>query len=164
MEVQLDFISSASLQEKGRYEKIKFIVEKIKKNIIVVLEEALDPREEAELIEVTMSEIDVEEFHGIEFYRMDHGSPTLRDKIAGYISGKKRPGLTIVGPTRMIEAIKREPNYLSMLAKIEMPDEGSANVSLKDKTEVEGLDVELNEGEPEPKKDPKKGKKPKNKE
>jgi hypothetical protein len=119
MEIQLDFISSEVLNSKGSVEKIDMILERIKKNVIVVLENGLDPLEEAELIEATMREIDTEDFHGIEFYRMDHRSRRLRDRIADYISGRKS-GLTIVGPTRMVEAIKKEPDYISMLAKIEV--------------------------------------------
>ena len=118
MEIQLDFISSDFLTNKRPIEKIDFIIQKIKKNVIVVLEEGLTPQEETELIETTMREIDAKDFHGIEFYRIDHQPSTLRDKLASYISGKKS-GMTIVGPTRMVEAIKRDPNGISMLAKTE---------------------------------------------
>lgn len=120
MEIQLDFVSSDFLANKRPIEKIDFIIQKIKKNVIVVLEEGLSPQEETELIETTMREIDVKDFHGIEFYRIDHQPSSLRDKLANYISGKKG-GLTIVGPTRMVEAIKRDPNGISMLAKVEPP-------------------------------------------
>ncbi len=116
MEIRLDFISSETLAEKSSLEKINFIIDRIKQNIIVVLEEGLAPKEEAELIEATMREIDAKDFHGIEFYRMDHRSARLRDRVADYIAGRKS-GITIVGPTRMVEAIKREDNYISMLAK-----------------------------------------------
>ena|GEM_PF-194578 len=120
MEIQLDFISSDFLTNKRPIEKINFIIQKIKNNVIVVLEEGLSPQEETELIEATMREIDAKDFHGIEFYRIDHQPSSIRDKLASYISGKKS-GLTIVGPTRMVEAIKRDPNGISMLAKIEAP-------------------------------------------
>jgi hypothetical protein len=120
MEIQLDFVSSDFLMNKRPIEKIDFIIQKIKKNVIVVLEEGLSPQEETELIETTMREIDAKDFHGIEFYRIDHHPTNLRDKLANYISGRKT-GLTIVGPTRMVEAIKRDPNGISMLAKIEVP-------------------------------------------
>lgn len=116
MEIRLDFISADSLASKGSVEKIDFILRRIKDNVIIVLEEGLTPKEEAELIEATMREIDVENFHGIEFYRIDHKATRLRDKIANYIAGKKA-GLTILGPTRVVEAIKREPDYISMLAR-----------------------------------------------
>ncbi len=116
MEVQLDFVSSESLSPMGSMEKVAFILARIKKDIIVVLEEGLNPNEEAELIESTMREINTKDFHGIEFYRLDNPTNNLRSKIASFIGGK-RFGLTIVGPTRMVRAIKKEPDYLSMLAK-----------------------------------------------
>jgi len=116
MEIRLDFVSSATLSGKGTMEKISFILDRIKQNVIVVLEEGLAPEEETELIEATMREIDTKDFHGIEFYRMDHKGGKLRDKIADYIAGRKS-GITIVGPTRMVEAIKKEEDYISMFAK-----------------------------------------------
>lgn len=116
MEIRLDFVSSDTLAEKGTMEKISFILERIKHNVIVVLEEGLAPEEETELIEATMREIDAKDFHGIEFYRMDHKSGRMRDRIADYIAGRKS-GITIVGPTRMVETIKKEEDYISMLAK-----------------------------------------------
>jgi hypothetical protein len=121
MDIQLDFISSDSLRTKTSKEKIDFILERIKKKIIVVLEVGLTPQEETGLIEATMHQIDAKEFHGIEFYRIDHKAEGLREKLANFIVGKKA-GLTIVGPTRMVEAIKREPDYLSMSARFEEPE------------------------------------------
>jgi hypothetical protein len=118
MKIQLDFIPSDSLTSKGSMEKIDLILQRIKNNVIVVLEEGLSPMEETELIEATMREIDMKDFHGIEFYRMDHKAVRIRDKIADYIAGR-RSGFTIVGPTRMVEAIKKEPDYISMFAKVE---------------------------------------------
>ncbi len=120
MEIQLDFVSSDFLSTRRSAEKINFILQKIKNNVIVVLEDGLSPQEEADLIATTMGEIDAKNFHGIEFYRIDHASASFRERIAGYISGR-RSGMTIVGPTRMVEAIKRDPNGISMLAKVEAP-------------------------------------------
>ncbi len=116
MGIQLDFVSSDVISSKSSLEKIDFIIEKIKNNVIVILEEGLSPKEEAELIETTMREIDVKDFHGIEFYRIDHKEMRLRDRLANYISGRKT-GMTIVGPTRMVEAIKKESDGISVLAK-----------------------------------------------
>jgi hypothetical protein len=47
---------------------------------------------------------------------MDHKSGRLRDRVADYIAGR-HSGMTIVGPTRMVEAIKKEKDYVSMFAK-----------------------------------------------
>jgi hypothetical protein len=136
MEIQLDFISSETMRNKTSKEKIAFILERIKKNVIVVLEEGLTPQEETGLIEATMKEIDAKDFHGIEFYRMDHRITGIREKIASLIAGKKS-GLTIVGPTRIVETIKREPDYISMFAKRETPKKPKKKTkkAKKEKTE-----------------------------
>lgn len=131
MEIRLDFVSAETLATKNSIEKIDFIMRRIRDNVIVVLEEGLTPREEAELIEASMREIDPENFHGIEFYRIDHRAIRLRDKIANYISGKKT-GLTIVGPTRIVQAIKREPDYISMLANAGAKEEKLRPTSAQD--------------------------------
>ncbi|MFQ6051023.1 MAG: DUF2073 domain-containing protein [Candidatus Hydrothermarchaeota archaeon] len=116
--IQLDFVSSKVLSEKTTMEKIEYIMDRVKVGTIVVLEEGLNPVEEAELIETTMREIDMDKFHGIEVYRIQGHEKTKGIKsIFGSVIGKKSKGLTIIGPTNYVEAIKKEPDFLSMLAK-----------------------------------------------
>ncbi len=116
-ELRLDFIPSDMLSKKSTEEKLQMILSKVKQNIIVVLEEALAPQEEANLIEKAMTEIDSKDFFGIEFYRMGHREANLIDKLS-YILTKRRSGITIVGPTRLVETIKKEPDHVSLFAKI----------------------------------------------
>jgi hypothetical protein len=115
-EIRLDFIPSEMLYKKSPNDKLAMILSKVKKDIIVVLEEALTPQEEASLIQQAMEEIDSKNFFGIEFYRMGHREATLLDKISNFIT-KRRAGITIVGPTRMVEAIKKEPEHISVFAR-----------------------------------------------
>ncbi|MFQ6137175.1 MAG: DUF2073 domain-containing protein [Candidatus Hydrothermarchaeales archaeon] len=128
-EIQLNFISSETLASKSPEEKLQLILGKVKENIIVVLEEALDPRVEADLIQTTMAEIDSKDFFGIEFYRMGHQRQGVIGRLVKFFSDrgiegverylpKSRMGLTIVGPTRMVEAIKKESDQVTMLAKV----------------------------------------------
>ncbi len=118
MEIKMHFIPAEVLAGMRTVDKINMIIDSIKKNIIVVLEEGLTPQEEAELIEATMREIDAENFHGIEFFRVDKRNKSLREKLADKIAGRKS-GFMIVGPTRMIEEIKKETNYVVMLARVD---------------------------------------------
>ena len=60
--IKMDFISSDVLKSQSSIEKISMIMEKVKKGEILVIEGGLEPEEEAELIETTMREIDVESF------------------------------------------------------------------------------------------------------
>jgi len=115
-EIRLDFIPQEMLLKKDPEDKLDMILAKVKENIIVVLEEALTPQEEAALIEKAMEEIDLKDFFGIEFYRMGHRE-SLVEKIS-YLLTKRRSGITIVGPTRMVEKIKKEPDHISVLARV----------------------------------------------
>jgi hypothetical protein len=128
-EIQLNFISSEALATKSPEEKRQLILDKIRNNIIIVLEEALDPEEEADLIKTTMEEINSKDFFGIEFYRMDHQKQGVLERLGKFFTNhgikgvakilpKSRRGLTIVGPSRVVEAIKKESGYVSMFAKI----------------------------------------------
>lgn len=115
-EIRLDFIPSEMLLRKNTDDKLEMILSKVKENIIVVLEEALTPQEEANLIQQAMEEINSKDFFGIEFYRMGHRDAGLLEKLSNFLT-KRRSGITIVGPTRMVEAIKKEPDHISVFAR-----------------------------------------------
>ena len=69
--LKMDFLSSDALRNQSSIEKIAMIVEKVKKGELLVIEGGLEPEEEAELIETTMREIDVENFMGIDIYTLE---------------------------------------------------------------------------------------------
>ncbi|MCK4492389.1 MAG: DUF2073 domain-containing protein, partial [Candidatus Altiarchaeales archaeon] len=54
MKIELEFISSDTLAPKSEDDKMKFILDKIKDNKILVMEESLTTTEESRLIEATM--------------------------------------------------------------------------------------------------------------
>ena len=115
MKIELEFISSAILLEKEEDEKIEFIINNIKKNKIMVLEESLSTLEEARLIEETMKQVN-RKFPGIEISTMrDKVEEGIKEKIIRMLGGKTG-GLTIIGPSKLIKKIKKEPMKISMLA------------------------------------------------
>ena len=115
MKIELEFISSAILLEKEEDEKIEFIINNIKKNKIMVLEESLSTLEEARLIEETMKQVN-RKFPGIEISTMrDKVEEGIKEKIIRMLGGKTG-GLTIIGPSKLIKKIKKEPTKISMLA------------------------------------------------
>ena len=116
-EIRLDFIPSEMLLKKNTDAKLAMILSKVRENIIVVLEEALTPAEESILIQQAMEEIDSKDFFGIEFYRMGHKDAGIFDRLSNFLT-KRRSGMTIVGPTRMVEAIKKEPDHISVFARV----------------------------------------------
>ncbi len=111
--LKMDFLSSEALISQTSMEKIAMIIDKVKNGDIVVIEGGLSPTEEAELIETTMREIDIEKFVGIDVYTLEKN----KKRFFG-ISNKKTVGLTVIGPANLMKAVKRKSNFLSMVADI----------------------------------------------
>jgi len=111
--LRMDFISSDALKSKSSLEKISMIVERVKNGEVLVIEGGLDPEEEAELIETTMREIDVESFVGIDIYTLE------KDETSFFgLSKKKTVGITIIGPANIMKQVKRKSNFISMVASL----------------------------------------------
>jgi hypothetical protein len=111
--LKMDFLSSDALISQSSMEKISMIVDRVKVGDLVVIEGGLTPGEEAELIEATMREIDVENFVGIDIYTLE------KDKISFFgLSKKKIVGLTIIGPANIMKKVKKKSNFISMIANI----------------------------------------------
>ncbi|HEX7468249.1 MAG TPA: DUF2073 domain-containing protein [Methanobacterium sp.] len=111
--LKMDFLSSDALKTRTGMEKISMIVDKVKNGDLVVLEGGLTPEEEADLIETTMREIDVENFMGIDIFTLE----TNKTSFFG-LSKKKTIGITIIGPANVMKAVKKKSNFLSMIANL----------------------------------------------
>jgi len=88
-------------------EKIRLILNKVKNGRIVVLETGLTPEEEIRLIEMTMTEIRVDEFSGIEIESYPaRKKGTFIDKIRG----KTNTGnsMTVVGPANQLRTVEKD--------------------------------------------------------
>ncbi len=111
--LKMDFLSSTALNSSTSMEKVSMIVDRVKNGDLVVIEGGLTPEEEAELIETTMREIDVENFMGIDIYTLE------KDKTSFFgLSRKKTVGITIIGPANVMKAVKKKSNFLSMIANL----------------------------------------------
>ena len=111
--LRMDFISSDALKSQSSIEKISMIMERVKKGEILVIEGGLEPEEEAELIETTMREIDVESFVGIDIYTLE------KDEASFFgLSKKKTVGITIIGPANIMKQVKRKSNFITMVASL----------------------------------------------
>jgi uncharacterized protein len=110
-EVHMDLISAEKLENMTSMEKIRLILDKVKNGKIVVLENGLTPDEEVRLIEMTMTEIRVDEFSGIEiesYPSKKEGS--FLDRIFGRsIKGR----MTIIGPANQIRTIEKDKYQIS---------------------------------------------------
>jgi hypothetical protein len=111
--LKMDFLSSDALLTHTSMEKVSMIVDRVKGGDLVVIEGGLSPEEEAELIETTMREIDIENFVGIDIYTLEKDKKSLFG-----ISKKKTVGLTIIGPANTMRTVKKKSNFISMIANL----------------------------------------------
>jgi len=111
-EVQMDLISEEMLSHMTSMEKIRLILDKVKTGKIVVLESGLTPEEEVKLIEMTMTEIRVDEFTGIEIetYPMRREGSFLQ-RILGKGSNKGR--MTVIGPANQLRTVEKDQFQIS---------------------------------------------------
>ncbi len=116
--VKIEFLSKLRLQEKAFEDKLDMIMDGVKDENILVLEEALTPQEKTQLIEKSMEECD-EDFPGIEFSGFDARENWI-EKILGTITGKpQKNGLLIVGSSDVMEKVEEDKDAISMIAKLE---------------------------------------------
>lgn len=111
--LKMDFLSSDAIKTSTSMEKISMIVTKVKEGDLVVIEGGLTPEEEAELIETTMREIDVEKFVGIDIHTLEKD-----EKSFFGLSKRRKIGITIIGPANIMKTVKKKSNFLSMIANL----------------------------------------------
>ncbi len=111
MIMEVNLISKEKLSKMGSMEKIRMILDSVKEGKIVVLETGLTPEEEAKLIEVTMLEIDHENFVGIEL----ESYPQKEKSFLSRILGKKRGRMTIIGPANKLKTLEKREDLIRAL-------------------------------------------------
>jgi len=79
--ISFNLISSNKLDKLSSTEKLKFILNEVKKGKILVLEHGLTPLEQTSLIENTMREIEQDTFIGVEMEGYEQENPTFFQKI-----------------------------------------------------------------------------------
>lgn len=112
--MQIEFLPSKSLDGKEEGEKVKLILNTVKKDRILVLESALTPDEEKRLIEKTMGMVS-KDFPGIEIASLSETSVGWKSTLIKFLGGKTS-GLTVVGPSNLVKQVKRDPDKLSLWA------------------------------------------------
>ncbi|MBU0763092.1 MAG: DUF2073 domain-containing protein [Candidatus Altiarchaeota archaeon] len=115
MDIEIQFISTQVIKDMGREEKVEYVLKQVKENKIIVLEEGMSPIEESALIEATMEQV-TKKFPGIEVStlkeRKDDG---IREKLIRILGGNTG-GLTVIGPSKIIKEIKKDPRHITMFA------------------------------------------------
>jgi hypothetical protein len=112
--IQMDLISEDKLNAMTSMEKVRLILDEVRNGKILVLEKGLTPNEQTKLIELTMTEIEPDDFSGIEIesYPVKHDS-NLLDKLFGKSTVKTR--LTVIGPAHQLKTIRKERDLISAL-------------------------------------------------
>ncbi len=111
--IQLDLISEARISQMASMEKVRYIIDEVRKGKILVLEKGLNPMEEAKLIEMTMSAIQPDVFSGIEMQSYPaNADASLLGKLFKKQSSKR---LTVIGPANQLKTLKKDRNLISAL-------------------------------------------------
>ena len=118
----INFLPYSEIEHLGSIERIKKIIAIVKEKKILVLEGRLRREEEAELIKITMSQID-NSFKGIELaviYPEEEMAKTFVNKLkSGMLEMLlgNRQGMTIIGPASIVKEIKKDPKKIELMLK-----------------------------------------------
>jgi len=119
--VTIEFLSSDSLQG-GFEEKLDLVLEKVRDRTVLVLDEAWTPQEKKRLIEGSMEAVD-DDFPGVEFMGFSSDESKVRRVKSlvyqKFLNEDYRPGITIVGNSRVMDKIREVRNAVSFIAKME---------------------------------------------
>ncbi|MHC3436636.1 DUF2073 domain-containing protein [Natrialbaceae archaeon A-gly3] len=114
--VQIDLISGERMADMASMEKIRMILDGVHDGNIVILEEGLSPDEESKLIEVTMAEINPDEFNGIEIETYPKSSSKDSSLLGRLMGGEESTAkLTVIGPADQIETLHKDETLISAL-------------------------------------------------
>jgi len=115
----LEILPYSEIEELSSVGRIRKILNIAKEDKIVLIQGRLTKEEEAELIKVTMEEIN-KDFKGIELAVLYPNSQKpkkfmdrVKSSIANMVLGNSQ-GLTIVGPANIIKEIKKDPNKIQL--------------------------------------------------
>jgi hypothetical protein len=126
--VKINLVSKQKLDAMSLQEKIRFILDEVQQDVILVLEEGLDPNEEAKLIESTMVEIDPDDFQGIEME--SQRNPDEGGSIIGKLFRRTpyggRAAMTVVGPADKLRTVYKDGDSIEAMVLSEAEATGQA--------------------------------------
>ncbi len=132
----MDFVSSDVLNNKSETNRINYILNVVRDGTILVTDGVLSSSEELNLVRETMQRVD-DGFPGIEVCSLKRdvkGYQKLIEqaleqkykvqKLFSMFDKKSKPkvnlkyGMTLIGPSKLIKRIKKNPNSFSVLAEL----------------------------------------------
>ncbi|MBU0628137.1 MAG: DUF2073 domain-containing protein [Nanoarchaeota archaeon] len=120
MGLVLQFVPYSEIEELGPARRVNKLLDMAKQNKIVLLEGRLKKEEEADLIAITMEEIN-NKFKGIELavvnpQKKKEGTflKGIKTAFIGTLLGD-RQGFTIIGPATVVKQIRNDPGKIELL-------------------------------------------------
>jgi len=119
--VTFQFVPYADIEDMGSAMRVNKLLNIVKNNKIVLLEGRLKRQEEADLIEITMEQID-RRFKGIELSVVNPDKDKyegIKKMKAGFVNMLlgDRQGMTIIGPANVVKKIEQNPNKIELFTK-----------------------------------------------
>jgi len=103
--IAFNLVSRHKLDDLNPTDKLKYIIQEIKKGKILVLEQGLTPFEKTSLIEKTMKEIDQDTFIGIEMEGYSEEKVSFLQRVFGIT---KKPRMTVIGPADLLRMVHKD--------------------------------------------------------
>ena len=116
----IDFIDQGRIDKMGVAEKSRTILDSVRENNVVILEENMSPEEQGKLTEQAMQRID-ENFSGIEIKTYDKTNQSssgglLSRFVSRDNSSKKQSNLTIIGPADRMDTIEENDVFRTVIS------------------------------------------------
>jgi hypothetical protein len=113
--VRINLISSRKLDSMSSEEKLRFILDEVKRGSVLVLERGLTAVEEIDLIKSTMSEIDHQTFIGIEMQSYSSDDVRAGSWFSKLLGRTNVPRMSVIGPANLLKTIQKDGNMIQAM-------------------------------------------------
>jgi hypothetical protein len=110
--ININLISIERLTQLSPRDKIRFILNEVKRGNVLVLEQGLTAQEEAELIKTTMADIDQDTFIGIEMQSYSQEDINKGSWLSKLLRRKQPPRMSVIGPANLLRTIHKDGNMI----------------------------------------------------
>ncbi|UCG68434.1 MAG: DUF2073 domain-containing protein [Thermoplasmata archaeon] len=113
--ISINLISIERLAQMGSRDKIRFILNEVRRGNVLVLERGLTANEEAELIKTTMANIDHKTFIGIEMQSYSHEDVKKGSWLSKLLGRKQPPRMSVIGPADLLKTVHKDGNMIQAM-------------------------------------------------
>jgi len=113
--VIINLISSRKLDTMTSEEKLRFILDEVKKGSVLVLERGLTAEEEIDLIKAKMLEINHNTFIGIEMQSYSSRDLETSSWLSRILGRTKVPKMSVIGPASLLRTIHKDGSMIQTM-------------------------------------------------